>query len=268
MFAIRAFLNSTLVLAFMSSLVVAVAASGPAFDTANDTTKPAEYAQLLGIVIASSGVPQDQFKLMHTGRNSNQLLRPNYSRIVADPNFIKLPDEKAVFHQIGEGNETNEKWVNRQTGEEYVFKNAPATPRLVADGVNDGTFNYRPDTDLVGHFFLDVLPYIVWGNNALDTTSVDFRLCLFEAETAKLVSKSNHLMEEDIKPADIALKISYLVRQTFNSFAQKRGDAGIVPVSNDGTPTEAAPALIRAIKHFMDMSKWQPTKQQLPCSLN
>ena len=78
----------------------------------------------------------------------------------------------------------------------------------------------------------------------------DFRLCLFEAETAKFVSESNHLMEEDIKPADVALKISYLVRRTFNSFAQKRGDAGIVPLSNDGTPTEAAPALISAIKHL------------------
>jgi len=46
---------------------------------------------------------------------------------------------------------------------------------LVTDSVNRGTYNFvDSEVSRIGHFFRDVLPYILWGNDETDrqTTTV------------------------------------------------------------------------------------------------
>jgi hypothetical protein len=47
-------------------------------------------------------------------------------------------------------------------------------PYIVTDPINQGTYNYGTN-DLV-HFCVDVLPYWIWGNSYLDTTSTHDRI--------------------------------------------------------------------------------------------
>lgn len=49
--------------------------------------------------------------------------------------------------------------------------------QLVADGVNDGSYNYfHPTTDAARHFFFDVHPWIIYGHAPSDPTTVRERL--------------------------------------------------------------------------------------------
>ena len=134
----------------------------------------------MDIFLGMAGLTEKQFKAIHFARNNNQNSDMNYSDISAiGSGFRKLPSEKSIFHQIGEGNENNEKWTNAK-GEEYVFNLSTNPPKLVTNAVNIGTYNYRPESDTAGHYLLDVLPYLLWGNSESDSTTFEERFRLFE----------------------------------------------------------------------------------------
>ena len=134
----------------------------------------------MDIFLIEAGLTEKQFKEIHFARNNEQKSDVNYSDISAsDSGFRKLPPEKSIFHQIGAENENNEKWTNDK-GEEYVFNPSTNPPKLVKNAANVGTYNFSPESDPAGHYLLDVLPYLLWGNSESDSTTFEERFRLFE----------------------------------------------------------------------------------------
>ena len=165
----------------------------------------------MDIFLTESGLTEKQYKEIHFARNNKQKSDVNYSDISAsDSGFRKLSPEKSIFHQIGPGNQKNEKWTNAK-GEEYVFNPSTNPPKLVTDSANIGTYNYRPESDIFGHYLLDVLPYLLWGNSEFDPTTFEKRVRLYEKaidETIRniVVSRLNKIQPDLVpgllKPAD------------------------------------------------------------------
>jgi len=84
-----------------------------------------------------------------------------------DSGFIKTDESQAIFHQIGDGNEGNKKYLSPDGKREAVYD---SKGKLVQDPVNTGTYNIVPaQTSMAGHFLTDVLPYLIWGNSPEDT---------------------------------------------------------------------------------------------------
>jgi hypothetical protein len=55
--------------------------------------------------------------------------------------------------------------------------------RIVADGINDGSYNYfNPTNDALRHYFFDTHPWILMGNARTDPTTVRERLSSFMAD--------------------------------------------------------------------------------------
>ena len=155
----------------------------------------------MDIFLIETGLTEKQYKEIHFARNNNQKSNVNYSDIsTSDSGFRKLSSAKSIFHQIGAGNENNEKWTNDK-GEEYVFNPSTNPPKLVTNAANIGTFNYRPESDIFGHYLLDVLPYLLWGNSEFDPTKFEERVRLYEKaidETIRniVVSRLNKIQQD------------------------------------------------------------------------
>jgi len=90
--------------------------------------------------------------------------------------WTKFPDNLAKYHQLGENGKGNEKFVNVD-GREAVYTKYDV---LVTDSLNGGTYNFVPYNDSniitiigtgIGHFFADMLPYYVMGNDWSDPTN-------------------------------------------------------------------------------------------------
>ena len=164
----------------------------------------------MDIFLIESGLTEKQYKEIHFARNNRQKPDVNYSDISAsDSGFRKLSPEKSIFHRIGPGNENNEKWTNTK-GEEYVFNLSTNPPKLVTDAANIGTYNYRPESDIFGHYLLDVLPYLLWGNSEFDPTTFERRVRLYEKaidETIRniVVSRLNKI-QPDLAPGLLKLE--------------------------------------------------------------
>ena len=82
---------------------------------------------------------------------------------------------KSIYHRHGAGHENNLKFKHTD-GLEAVYDTV--SNRLVTDPRNLGTFNFGHDPRLheVDHFFLDIIPYWLWGNSASDPTPIDQRI--------------------------------------------------------------------------------------------
>ena len=176
-----------------------------------------------------AGWTEIQFKAIHFTRNKYQNSDVNYDDISApDSGFKKLPPEKSIFHQIGAGNENNEKWTNDK-GEEYVFNPSTNPPKLVTNATNIGTYNFIPESDLAGHYLLDVLPYLLWGNSESDPTTFEERFRLYEKakdETAL------------IKKAGLGIIGVYNAKWTANAVNMK-----IKKLKKDGIPLQVVARL-------------------------
>ena len=115
--------------------------------------------------------------ILHWGRNAKNK-KVSYSDVTGQTSLWKqLPDNQAIFHQMGEGNEENEKYVNPD-GREMIYKPlSNNTASLVIDDTNLGTYNYvHPDGSLlnaIGHGILDVTPYMIFGNTPSDMFTVE-----------------------------------------------------------------------------------------------
>jgi hypothetical protein len=84
-----------------------------------------------------------------------------------------MPEDKDVYHEQdqpynGIDPKNNNKYVSTDGHQEGVYDQ---NGNLVTDPVNMGTYNISdPNTNTIGHFFNDVLPYWVNGNSSDDPT--------------------------------------------------------------------------------------------------
>ena len=139
-----------------------------------------------------------------------------------------MPPEKSIFHQIGRGNENNEKWTNDK-GEEYVFNPSTNPPKLVTNSVNIGTYNFRPESDLAGHYLLDVLPYLLWGNSESDSTTFEERSRLFDKALLDTINIIKKLQNDDVPPQVVA-RVKKI--QADMDIENRSGKGSLLPVGN------------------------------------
>ena len=89
-----------------------------------------------------------------------------------------MDENKDVYHEQGTSSSSNpaynDKYVSPDGHKEVVFNE---NGQIVTDPVNQGTYNYSdPNTDPVGHFINDMVPYYVYGNSPSDPTTMFERI--------------------------------------------------------------------------------------------
>jgi len=82
------------------------------------------------------------------------------------------PQNKALFHQQGPGNQRNKKYIFPD-GSEGVYDE---TGNLIKETLNRGTYNAGRSPG--AHFLLDIVPYTLWGNAADDPSTLTQRIRL------------------------------------------------------------------------------------------
>lgn len=89
----------------------------------------------------------------------------------------KDPESQDNFHEQGLGNEGNDKYTKRKgklASCELIFN---SEGKLVTDPINIGTYNFIDgDVFMLGHYIVDVLPYLLWGNNKDDKSTFKQRV--------------------------------------------------------------------------------------------
>ena len=92
--------------------------------------------------------------------------------------YHKINEQKDAYHEQGTSNnsnpQNNDKWISPDGKKEVVFNE---NGEKVTDSVNMGTYNYaNPETNPIGHFFMDMLPYYILGNTPDDPSTFDERI--------------------------------------------------------------------------------------------
>ncbi len=83
----------------------------------------------------------------------------------------------ADCHQFTSEDKKNRKFVSPDGKSEVIFD---SEGDIVTAPEDYGTYNFAdPNTDPIGHFNKDVLPWLVWGNEEADTTDMSARLRAF-----------------------------------------------------------------------------------------
>ena len=123
------------------------------------------------------GLEEVPSKDVHYSRNKNM-----------DPAYMPKRPEQALewgwsdkvgadCHQFTSPDKSHAKYVSPDGKDEVIFD---AQGNIVTAPEDYGTYNFaNPSKDPVGHFYKDVLPWLVWGNDERDTTSMDQRVKSF-----------------------------------------------------------------------------------------
>ncbi len=83
----------------------------------------------------------------------------------------------ADCHQFTSPEKENKKFVSPDGKSEVIFN---SEGDVVTAPEDEGTYNFAdPNTDPIGHFNKDVLPWIIWGNEETDSTDMSARLKAF-----------------------------------------------------------------------------------------
>ena len=87
---------------------------------------------------------------------------------------ILMKEGKDSYHEQGVATNydpgMNDKFVSIDGKSETVYNRE--TGNKVTDSVNQGTYNRAdPNSDPIGHFFQDMVPYYMWGNSEEDPTT-------------------------------------------------------------------------------------------------
>ncbi len=83
----------------------------------------------------------------------------------------------ADCHQFTSAGKDNRKYVSPDGKSEVIFD---SEGDVVTAPEDEGTYNFEdPNTDPIGHFNKDVLPWIIWGNEEADSTDMSERLHAF-----------------------------------------------------------------------------------------
>jgi hypothetical protein len=88
--------------------------------------------------------------------------------------WVQAPSSQSIYHQHGEGNESNVKYWSPDGHSELVFD---SNGNVVTSDENLGTYNYGEDPLSWGHFSRDVIPYWELGNTPNDSTPFWDRVC-------------------------------------------------------------------------------------------
>lgn len=97
----------------------------------------------------------------------------------------------ADCHQFTAPDKSNRKYVSPDSRLEVIFDSEGDAVTAPEDY---GTYNLAaPDQDPVGHFYRDVLPWIVWGNEEADSTDMSMRLKAFVVDGGGNVLKKRVL---------------------------------------------------------------------------
>jgi len=117
---------------------------------------------------------EDKEREDHWNRNKINGNDPPKTRAEAAKTGVPVEDGANRYHRFGNGNEGNVKYLSQDGRREGVYS---STGKLVTDPRNMGTYNYYDyRANLLGHFLYDMLPYIKYGNNKNDNTTVIERI--------------------------------------------------------------------------------------------
>jgi hypothetical protein len=95
--------------------------------------------------------------------------------ITALDTILRHTKEVAIHQMRGAG--TNKVYLSKDGKQEGVYDEKG---HLVADGINDGNYNYfNPRNDALRHFAFDIFPWIRYGHSRNDPTSQDERLSYY-----------------------------------------------------------------------------------------
>lgn len=76
----------------------------------------------------------------------------------------------ASCHQFTSKTRSNQKWVSPDGRYEVIFD--PEGTKVIDADEDRGTYNFGdPSKDRMGHFVLDVIPWLIYGNSAADSTT-------------------------------------------------------------------------------------------------
>ena len=77
-------------------------------------------------------------------------------------------------HQFTSPDRSNVKYVSPDGKSEVIFSSDGS---VVTASEDYGTYNFSsPLHDPIGHFYQDVVPWLIWGNDEIDSTNVSQRL--------------------------------------------------------------------------------------------
>jgi len=104
-------------------------------------------------------------------------------------------DVAADCHQFTSSDKSNMKYVSPDGRSEAIFD---SEGDLVTAPEDYGTYNFSsPNEDPVGHFYMDVLPWLVWGNEENDSTTASKRLHAFVVDGGRNVVADHVKQTED-----------------------------------------------------------------------
>ena len=104
----------------------------------------------------------------------------------------------ASCHQFTSNNRSNQKWVSPDGRYEVIF-NSMGT-RVVDADEDRGTYNFGdPSKDSCGHFVLDVIPWLIYGNSEADSTTFEQRRDAFFKDGAVDIVSEKIRETEDLK---------------------------------------------------------------------
>lgn len=141
-------------------------------------------AAVLGAAIGATvgflvGGPAGAIVGVVVGANAGiELIKEHYSRNQYNidlPQTVKnakendWENEAANYHQNNTINGPNVKYISPDGKREVIFYSDGITINKTPE--DEGTYNFAsPKTNPIGHFFLDMLPYYLWGNSEDDAT--------------------------------------------------------------------------------------------------
>ncbi|MCV2891242.1 Calx-beta domain-containing protein [Ruegeria aquimaris] len=128
--------------------------------------------------------PMTAYEVMETHYARNVAQEPytpvRYADVILG-NFTLLPAGASALHRLNvpfdSGNNENAKWISSSGSFEFVYRYSDDGFNLVTSPLNQGTLNFFPiGGDLLpfggaafsGHYWMDVLPWMIWGNTLSD----------------------------------------------------------------------------------------------------
>ena len=181
------------------------------FSSSDSSSDKAVKDRLFSSSDSSSGKAVKDKLLSRSDSSSNRIDKEkHYSRNLNMPveNLPGTPEEAekwgwddsvaADCHQFTSPDKSNIKFVSPDERSEAIFTSEGI---LVTAPEDYGTYNFAaPNEDPVGHFNLDVLPWLIWGNEEADSTTMSMRLRAFVVDGGKHVVES-HIKSEEPKQA-------------------------------------------------------------------
>lgn len=117
-----------------------------------------------------SSFAQD-YQLMEILKDINEG-RVERRKLIIIYNILRNTSEVYIHQQRGQYG--NQVFLSKDGHKEAVFG---PDGKLVQDGINDGSFNFfHPYNEPLGHFLVDILPWIHRGNSRNDPTSIEERI--------------------------------------------------------------------------------------------